>query len=558
MAYVYTSQLISAWDSWAVSVEGLDGLGYFEFSFNAPSGAVCGVSEAGIAEHYSKIRHGFYYEQAQYQIIELGAVRTAKVICSPETRFRIERHSSGIRYLVDGVVVHTTPEGPATEGQDLFLYASIYAYGEKILDSLLVLLAGEEELEASLPGYVSYSATEAVEALADLVLPALDIFIVTEDGIYSQRNLPAYIGFSSSDDVAMIQANLPALDNASSLTDAGVWFWTELPALRAMASTDDVCLVDARLPAVSGFAQQSDIMPNILSVDGVLPAFTCYCEASDSVEVNATFSALIGAGIAISNGEEEDQTIMLSDLLALIGGGDVGASNYLLVRVPAPRFLWFGMCNFISEDAFRLDGWISGGQTGGWIEAEAFSLDGEMTAGGWIVSAITSGLQGEMDGSVVAKGRMAAAAFSLAGELLAGGLMDSVLTTITGQMDASSEYLARIAGQVFSVEGRVDATAEFRGTIQAAVFSLGGDATGMTFVNGTMFGAPFFIFGDLDGETQTDGHIEGEVLALAGKLAAGAAPVGEISVAAFSIVGQLSCIALGGQAQCVTMKYSRY
>lgn len=558
MAFVYTSYIVNAWDSWAVSQEGVAGYGYFEFSFAAQSGAVCGIAEAGIPEQYTQIRHGFYFEQSQYQVIELGAVKTAKAACSTSTRFRVERYPGGIRYLVDGVIVRSVPETQPTIGLPIHLYGSIYSYGEKIINAVLVNLGGEAELEATLPGYTGFGTTDTISAIAGLNLPALTGSMTAEDGLAIIRNLPAYIGFSATDAAAFIAADLPALDAAMSLTEHDVWLRTNLPALLGAAATDNVCRLEALLPALGGFGEQSDIMPGRLAIEAALPAITGYAQAVDSIAVDLSLPAILGMAITQSGAEAADMTVMLGQLPAIVGSIGVGASNFILLRVPVPQIQWLGMKDYISVDAFRLDGWMFGQQTGGWIEGELFSLEGALGSGGWIASAITAGLQGEMSGSVVAEGDIEGDLFRLAGLMYAGGHIDSVLTTLTGSLLGSSEYLGRIEGALTELSGIIAADAEYQGVLRAEVFRLDGQVLGSTFVNGALFGELAVLRGAIAAETQTDGRLEGELWTLGGRLGADPAPIGELEVAVFTLAGSLSCIALAGQAQCVTMKYSRY
>lgn len=557
MAFVYTSYIVNAWDSWAVSAEGIPGYGYFEFSFLAPSGAVCGIAEAGIVEEYTKIRHGFYFEQGQYQVIELGVVKTAKAACSSATRFRVERHPDGIRYLVDGTVIRTVPETQPTIGAQIHLYGSIYAYGEKIIDAVLVNLGGEAELEVNLPGYVGFASTDTISAIAGLSLPALRINTTAEDGLAITRDLPAYIAMASTDSMAWVGASLPAMDASMSLTDHDIWLRSSLPAVVGMAATDQVCLLRAELPAISGFGEQSDIMPGRLAIDAALPAITCFSRAEDAALLTADLPAVISMMIVQDENEPADMVIMPGTLPPIIGQVGVGASNFILLKIPAPQILWLGMKDFISVNAFSLEGWMKGMQTGGWIDAEMPSLDGDMAGGGWISSAIVTGLLGEMDGSAVVVGQLLGALPGLGGDLYGGAWIDSALTLLTGEMFGISEFLGRISGMI-TFDGQMSGVTEYSGRIEGQLSDLRGDVIGSVFTSGFIFGPVFGISGSVSGEAPIDGRLEGEVFMLAGRVGADSVPEGDIDAVVFSLFGHLSSNLDSTPGTCVTMKYSRY
>lgn len=557
MAFVYTSNFISAWDSWAVSVEGLTGLGYYEFSFDAPSGAICGIAEEGADEGYANILHGFYYEQSQYQVVERGVPKTSKVDCSSSTRFRVERHETGVRYVVDGTVVHSStylfPKSQITH-----LYAAMYSFGEKIVNALLVNLTGDASIVRALPGLIGFGSSDVISAIAGLTLPAYLGESVSEDGVYLQSILPGISGWSSADAISLVSAELPALDARMSLDETEIWIWTQTPGILCAASTDAVVLVDAALPAILGSAYQSDIRPNPIAVNGVLAAYNCFAMADDPAYVDAQTTALSGMAIAISEGESADVAILPGSLPAITGYAGLGASNYILVKVPAPHIVWLGMKDYLVAEAFSFQGWMSGGQTGGLIDAQVFSLDGQMFGGGKIEGELPLFLDGEMSGSVVVSGKIEGAFSSLEGEMTGAGYIDGVLGMFSGEISGFSEFVADISGQIFELSGEAQGSSDYSGSISAVAFTLTGEVRGLVLVSGTLSGGLPSISGSMDGQAPVAGSLDGELWVIDGQLHADAVAVGSISQAAFTLLGTLSSNALEITGQCVTMKYSRF
>ena len=566
MAYAYTSSVVSGWDCWAVSVDGLVDLGYFEFSFNAPSGAVCGVSESGISEDYTEIRHGFYVEQNEYQVMERGAVRTEKAACTSSTRFKIQRTQDGkIRYFVDGAQVYETSLDSTIRHETLYLYAVLYTFGEQIVDAVLVPLAENISLDLDLPGYLCFGVTDAVDALLGANLPALDVEVLAEGGRYVDAQIPAYVGFISVDDVSFIDTSLPALDLSCSLTEQQLlWSFGEIPgyigagiALSPGEEPGDYAFLTGLLPAYDGSLHQSDVLPNPISIHATIPALASWSEAVESSFVETELPPLFSAGMALSSDDPVDVAIVATEFPAYEATLQLAAKNFILVRVPAPRFLWFGVQDYISEE-ISFAGWMEGGQTGAWID-EILPLDfgGDMFGGGWVASAIISGLAGEMDGGVQALGDIAGMPVSLSGEIYAGGNLSGVLTTITGTTVGFAEYQATISGGL-SFGGFMAGSTEFSGLVSGQLPGFLGTMNGMAFVNGALAGSVVDLKGSLSGAVPVDGQAEGELTYLLGRIDAGALPGGDIDVELFSLAGALSSLGIEGSAQCVTMRYSRF
>jgi hypothetical protein len=557
VAIKYTTYLTPGWDSWAVSVNGLPGPGYFEFSFNAPSGAVCGISPVGISEQYLSIQFGFYVEGNSYSIMESGAQKTSlQPFSGPGARFRVQRKLGVIEYFLDDNLVYST-EQPEDPYEVVHLYASLYQYSEKIENPVMFDLSEDGTLDIVLPPYASFSTTDIIDGLTYAELPPLFMTSESESGIFCESALPPVLGMSSSDDVAMLVSQLPALDADLATRQKLLYTHAYFPPYIALSSSDHVCLIDATLPAIHGEADQRALIPNVCYAYSAFPAINGYMEAGEAILLSASFPGYESFSIGLNEDEVGDVAFVAAALPQYKSISEVKVVNYLIVKIPLPFFAFFGMQDYIASDLFSLQGQMFGFQTGGWVEAAMPELDGAIFGGGWIASAIITGLEGTISGSVVVAGNMSSALPLLDGELLGAGTIDSVLTTITGDISGFNEFLGRISGPFTSIEGSIDGNAEYSGSLFGEVATLSGEIYGMAFVNGGMAGEVITLAGRLEGATDVSGQIEGAVLNLIGIMSAGPQPTGSIDEAVFRLAGHLSAAYAASPAQCITMKYSR-
>lgn len=124
---------LPGWNSGGLSVGYLPGNGYFEFIIGPSSiGAIVGLNSQSDTVSPADCSHAFYGHQGLLDIIEDGAI-VASVAGGLAGRpvLRIARSGRAVRYLVNGVVVHTSSKPSVGFAR---LDASLYMAGDYVDD----------------------------------------------------------------------------------------------------------------------------------------------------------------------------------------------------------------------------------------------------------------------------------------------------------------------------------------------------------------------------------------------------------------------------------------